>query len=210
MQTVDFASQTDLGQARQHLRGVGRHYAGRYVAAVLLPILAACLFLAVLAQRWPGAALPLELAALGVGLVAGWRLWQLRHLGSATVARRLDRQFPELEDSTGLLLQASDNLNLLGQLQQERVAQQLRQLTTNGAGLLPLSFNLSLLTTAALALSAAAMWFAPASHDAAVPASVAVHFTPDPTQKPTAAGPARITNVRLLVTPPAYTRRRHE
>ena len=150
MQTVDFASQTDLGQARQHLREVGRHYGWRYAAAVLLPALAACLFLAALARRWPGAAPLAGLAALGVGLVAGWRLWHLRHLGPATVARRLDRQFPELEDSTGLLLQAPDSLNLLGQLQQERVAQQLRQLTANGAGLLPLSFKVSLLTTARL------------------------------------------------------------
>jgi len=207
MQTVDFAQQTDLGQARQQLRGVGRHYAWRYVAAVLLPTLTASLFLMTLAHRWPKATPLFGFVALGVVLVAGWRMGRLRHLGSASVARRLDRQFPELEDSTGLLLQESTSLNLLGNLQQERVARQLSQLTANGTGLLPLSSKVALLTAAAFGLSAAALWFSPTSQPAALPASVAVHFTPDPTQKPTAAGPARITNVSLLVTPPAYTRR---
>jgi hypothetical protein len=207
MQSVDFAQQTDLGQARQLLRGVGRHYAWRYAATVLLPTLAAGLFLAVLAHRWPKASLLVGLAALGAVLVAGWQLWSLRHLGPANVARRLDRQFPELEDSTGLLLQEPASLNLLGQLQQERVAHQLGQLTASGAGLLPLSFKVALLTAAAFGLAALGLWLSPARQQAVAPAGVAVHFTPDPTQKPTAAVPARITKVSLLVTPPAYTRR---
>jgi hypothetical protein len=207
MQSVDFAQQTDLGQARQLLRGVGRHYAWRYAATVLLPTLAAGLFLAVLAHRWPKALLLVGLAALGAVLVAGWQLWSLRHLGPANVARRLDRQFPELEDSTGLLLQEPSSLNLLGQLQQERVAHQLGQLTASGAGLLPLSFKVALLTAAAFGLAALGLWLSPARQQAVAPAGVAVHFTPDPTQKPTAAVPARITKVSLLVTPPAYTRR---
>jgi hypothetical protein len=207
MQSVDFAQQTDLGQARQLLRGVGRHYAWRYAATVLLPTLAAGLFLAVLSHRWPKASLLVGLAALGAMLVAGWQLWSLRHLGPANVARRLDRQFPELEDSTGLLLQEPASLNLLGQLQQERVAHQLGQLTASGAGLLPLSFKVALLTAAAFGLAALGLWLSPARQQAVAPAGVAVHFTPDPTQKPTAAVPARITKVSLLVTPPAYTRR---
>ncbi|MGI4824491.1 MAG: hypothetical protein ACRYFV_25050 [Janthinobacterium lividum] len=207
MQSVDFAQQTDLTQARQLLRGVGRNYAWRYAAALLLPTLSAGLLLVVLAQRWPAAWPVVGLAALGAVLVVGWQLWQLRHLGPAAVARRLDRQFPELEDSTGLLLQAPDSLNLLGQLQQERVARQLSQLTENGTGLLPFSFKIALLATAAFGLAATALWLAPTTQRTLAPASVAVHFTPDPTQKPTAAGPARITKVSLLVTPPAYTRR---
>lgn len=205
MQTVDFAK-NDLGQARQHIQEVGRHYAWRYMAAVLLPTLAAGVLLGVLAQAWPAGRPWLVAAGVGVVLIAAWQLWPLRHLGPAAVARRLDRQFAELEDSTGLLLAPAEP-NLLGQLQQAHVAQQLSQLMANGAGLLPFSFKKSLLITGLLLGSAGLLTLVRPTKQAAAPASVAVHFSPDPTQKPTAAGPARITNVRLLVTPPAYTRR---
>jgi hypothetical protein len=206
MQTVDFAIKTDLGQARRHIQEVGRHYAWRYAAAVLLPTLAAGVLLDVLAQVWPAGRPWLIAAGVGVVLIAAWQLWPLRHLGPTTVARRLDRQFAELEDSTGLLLEPTEP-NLLGQLQQAHVAQQLSQLMASGAGLLPFSFRKSLLITGLLLASAGLLTLVRPAQQAAAPASVAVHFTPDPTQKPTAAGPARITNVRLLVTPPAYTRR---
>jgi len=206
MQTVDFEAKTDLGQARRHIQEVGRHYAWRYAAAVLLPTLAAAVLLGVLAQAWPAGRPWLVAAGVGVVLIAAWQLWPLRHLGPAAVARRLDRQFAELEDSTGLLLAPAEP-NLLGQLQQAHVAQQLSQLMASGAGLLPFSFKKSLLITGLLLASAGLLTLVHPAQQAAAPASVAVHFTPDPTQKPTAAGPARITNVRLLVTPPAYTRR---
>jgi hypothetical protein len=207
MQSVDFAQQTDLAQARQQLRGVGRNYAWRYAAAVLLPTLAAGLVLAVLAYAWPAGRLFVALAGVGVLAIAGWQLWPLRQLGPASVARRLDRQFAELEDSTGMLLQDPADLHLLGQLQQERVAQQLTQLTASSTALLPISFKKSWLITALLLAGAGLLTLVRPAQQTAVPASVAVHFTPDPTQKPTAAGPAHITQVSLLVTPPAYTRR---
>jgi hypothetical protein len=204
MKSVDFAQQTDLAQARQQLQGVGRHYAWRYAAAVLLPTLAAGVLLAVLAHAWPAA---WPLAGVLVIAIAVWQLWPLRQVGAASVARRLDRQFAELEDSAGMLLLEPANLNLLGQLQQERVAQQLTQLTVNGSALLPFSFKKSLLITALLLVGAGLLTLVRPAQRAVAPASVAVRFTPDPTQKPTAAGPARITKVSLLVMPPAYTRR---
>jgi hypothetical protein len=207
MQPVVSSEKTDLARARQQLAGVGRSYGWRYAAAVLLPTLAAGVLLGVLAHAWPAARLAWTVTALGVVGVAIWQLWPLRQLGPAAVARRLDRQFAELEDSTGMLLQDPAGLNLLGHLQQERVAQQLAQLTSDGAALLPFSFRKSLLISGLLLASAAVVTFLPRFTKGAEPAGVAVHFTPDPARKVAAVGPARITKVSLLVTPPAYTRR---
>ena len=205
MQRVLSSPKIDLALARQQLAGVGHSYGGRYAAAVLLPTLAAGVLLAVLAHAWP--ALALAAAAVSVVAIAVWRLWPLRQLGPAAVARRLDRQFAELEDSAGLLLQDPAGLHLLGQLQQERVAQQLARLTATGSALLPFSFRKSFSITGLLLSRAALIAFLPRATRAVVPASVAVHFSPDPARKVAALGPARITKVNLLVTPPAYTRR---
>lgn len=207
MQSVLSSQKTDLALARQQLSGVGRSYGGRYAAAVLLPTLAAGVLLAVLAHAWPVARPGLAAAAVGVVAIAIWQLGPLRQLGAAAVARRLDRQFTELEDSTGMLLQDPASINLLGHLQQERVAQQLAQLTASSSPLLPLSFTKSLLVSSLLLASSVVVAFLPRATRAVVPASVAVHFSADPARKVAATGPARITAVRLLVTPPAYTRR---
>ncbi|MGI4741368.1 MAG: hypothetical protein ACRYG7_39885 [Janthinobacterium lividum] len=207
MQSVLSSQKTDLALARQQLSGVGRSYGGRYAAAVLLPTLAAGVLLAVLAHAWPAARPGLAAAAVGVVAIAIWQLGPLRQLGAAAVARRLDRQYTELEDSTGMLLQDPASFNLLGHLQQERVAQQLAQLTASSSPLLPLSFTKSLLVSSLLLASSVVVAFLPRATRAVVPASVAVHFSADPARKVAATGPARITAVRLLVTPPAYTRR---
>jgi hypothetical protein len=207
MQTLDVSEQTTLPTARQQLREVSRSYAWRYAAAVLLPVGAAGALLAALAHTWPSSSGLWGVAAAGSLLVALWQLWPLRKLSSASIARRLDRQYPQLEDSTGLLLQASDTLPLLGQLQQERVAQQLAGLLTDGPTLLPVRFKKSLLISGVLLLTALLIYFLPRTQKAIQPTSVAVHFNADQPQKAAKAVPARIEQVRLLVTPPAYMRR---
>ena len=140
MTQVAFQTAPHLDTARQQVRAAGRSYAGRRAVAVLLPTLAGLLLLGALAARWPasGAARLAGLAA--VLAVAAGRLWPLRHRGPATTARQLDRLFPELEDSTGLLLQAPEQLPLLGQLQQQRVGQRLAGLAATQAPLLPVFF----------------------------------------------------------------------
>lgn len=138
---------------------------------------------------------------------ATWQLWPLRRLGPPAVARQLDRLFPELEDSAGLLLQDGAALPFLGQLQQQRVAQRLAELATAPAPLLPVSFKKSFLIGGLLLVGSALAWWLPARPLAALaPAAVAVHFSPDAARPVPAAAP-RITQVEVLVTPPAYTRR---
>jgi hypothetical protein len=207
MSQVTIQAATELSAARQQMRAAGRSYTGRRLAAVLLPTLAGLLLLGLLAARWP-AGRPALLAGLLVVLaVAAWQLWPLRRLGLPAVARQLDRRFPELEDSAGLLLQDGEQLPFLGQLQQQHVAQRLADLTATQAPLLPVSFNYSLVISALLLAAGALVWWLPARSSVAVaPAAVAVHFSSD-VAKPVPATAPRITKVELLVTPPAYTRR---
>jgi len=197
----------DVENARPLLQATGRSYAGRRLAAVLLPTLAGWLLLGLLAARWPGGRPGLLAGMAAVLAVAAWQLWPLRRLGPPAVARQLDRLFPELEDSAGLLLQDGAGLPFLGQLQQQRVAQRLGELTSTQAPLLPVYFKNSLLISGLLLLGSALAWWLPTRPTApTAPGAVAVRFAPDAARPVPAAAP-RITKVELLVTPPAYTRR---
>lgn len=207
MQTLDIAEKAGLQTARQQLASVARSYAGRRVAAVLLPTLAAVVLLAVLAGAWPAAGWFWAGVAAAVATLALWQLRTAGRVGPAAAARLLDRHYPPLEDSTGLLLHAPATLPLLGQLQQEWVAGQLTQLLANGPALLPVRFKKSLLISGLLLILALVVWLLPHARPVAQPASVPVHFSADQPQKKTSPLPARIEQVHLLVTPPAYTRR---
>jgi len=213
MQTVASSEKIALlhtqARAFAQLRAVRQRYVSRYSAAVLLPTLAAGLLLAGVVHHWPTTSpLAVGFAVLGILTANAWLAKPLVQLDQAAVARQLDRQLPELEDSTGLLLQDPGALPLLGRLQYERVAQQLAQLTADGSAALPFSFKKSLLLSALLLVSAAVFWLLPPGRQhAAEPAAVAMHFNADQPQKAAKPTPARIEQVRLLVTPPAYTRR---
>ncbi len=196
-----------LAAGRHRLRALGRRYALRRAVVLLLPALAAAFLLAGLGRHWPAAWPGLALVgALALGL-ALWRLWPLGPLPAAAVARRLDRRFPALEDSTGLLLPPPENLSLLEQFQQQRVAGRLAQLADGKEELLPVEFRRPGLLALALLAAGAGGWAWPAARaGAGTPAPVAVHFNLIPT-RPGAPAPARILETRLLATPPAYTRR---
>ncbi|MDO7853301.1 hypothetical protein [Hymenobacter convexus] len=204
-QTISHSPASSIASAQVQLRAVRRSWAGRRALAVLAPAVAAGLLLGLLGHRWPAAQnIIFGFAVLGL-MATGWLLWPLGQLRAGTVAARLDRQFPELEDSTGLLWRNAEDLNLLEQLQQQRVARRLQELQNADKLALPVSFRVSGWTTLLLLLAAAAVWWWPVRPAPGVPQSVAVHF---PAQVPAAKGtmPARIIETRLLVTPPAYTR----
>ena len=195
------------GPAVAQLRAVQRSYASRYAVAGVLPALAAGLLLAAFAHRWPAGAA--AWAGLGLALLAAtaWWLWLLRRLDHAAMARQLDRHYPELQDSTGLLLTDAAALPLLGQLQQRRVAGQLESLTAQGPALLPVSYRWPLLLSGGLLLVAAAVFLLPSAQTMVRPAAVAVSFRPDGSRPPAAPAAPRIRETALRVVPPAYTRR---
>ncbi|MGI4833086.1 MAG: hypothetical protein ACRYFK_06440 [Janthinobacterium lividum] len=196
-----------LAAARTGLHTAARSYARRYALARLLPLLAAGLLLATLALRWP-AGWPLLLGLALASLAAvGWALRPLQQWSEPAAAAALDRRHPTLQDSTGLLLANENALPLLPGLQQQRVAQQLAELAATGQPLLPVSFKNAYLLSALLALAALGGWLWPKAAPAPA-APLAVRLHPDPARPAGApAGPARLEQVQLLVTPPAYTRR---
>jgi hypothetical protein len=133
-------------------------------------------------------------------------LWPLRRWQSKTIAPLLDRHFTTLEDSTGLLLQNPEDLNLLEQFQQQRVAGRIGELCNANRLSLPVAFRGPLLMTGLLLAASAAVGWLPAQKPGATrPDSVPIRFAERP---PAKAGqtPARIAETKLLVTPPAYTR----
>lgn len=205
-QLVDSSLAPGVAQARQALRAVGRSFVTRRAAAVLLPVVAGAGLLVLLGRHWP-AALPLLVGAAVLGLAAAaWRLWPLRRVGPAAVASRLDRQFLALEDSTGLLLRPAGELNLLEQLQQQRVARQINELRARRQLRLPVDLRGALGLTGLLLLAGAVVWGLPTGPPAVAQSPVVMHFSPSP--RPVAPGQVvpRIAETVLLVTPPAYTR----
>ena len=198
---------TEVAQARQLLRIVRRHNAGRRGAAALLPVGAATLLLLAAKQHWP-AQLAIVLLLGGLLLLTARLLWKLRSISRPLLAARLDRQFPELEDSTGLLLRQTDDLNLLERLQQQKVARQLAALHAARRLRLPVNFRRPARAAGGLLLLGAMLWWWPARQQrAAQAAAVAVHFSGPATPARPGLVPPRIAETRLLVTPPAYTRR---
>ncbi|WP_155832791.1 DUF4175 family protein [Hymenobacter swuensis] len=195
-----------LVSAAAPVQEVARAWAVRRTGAVLLPVLGAAGLLTTLAVGWPGAWWLVVGLALVSAAGTGWWLWRIWHEPLANVARQLDRQHPALEDSTALLLTHTDTLNLLGQLQQQRLLTRWPELGASGA-LLPVDWRKPSGTLVALLLIAGVVWWqrpvvGPAGTPAAS-AAVSLHFNEQPGQP--AAAP-RILTTHLQVTPPAYTR----
>ena len=212
MQTINQSTETSLlvtqDQAEARLQAVRRSYGSRYAGAALLPLLAAGSLVAALARHWPAAPpVWVAMAVLGLLAAAAWWMMPLRRLDLAEIARRLDRQFTELQDSTGLLLEKPARLSFLGQLQFQRVARQLTQLTADGPALLPVAFQKPSLLSGSLLLGAAIVFLLPPARQLAThSAGVAVHFSALPAPTKLGQLPPRISETRLRVTPPAYTR----
>jgi hypothetical protein len=190
----------------EHIR---QAYRWRRTVALLLPLLVGAGALVVAALRLaPAQVVVAGLATVGLA-VGGWQLLTIWRQPMTTIVRRLDRQFAELEDSTGLLLRSSAELNLLEELQQQRVAERLQELQHQRQRLLPVRFGPALALTAAALLAALGLWFwsprtgTPALQQAP---NVALHFPAAPA-KPNAPAPARLNETHIQVVPPAYTRR---
>ncbi|QIL76302.1 DUF4175 domain-containing protein [Hymenobacter sp. HDW8] len=195
--------------ASSALRAEWRRYALRRTGALLLPIVAGGILLAVVAHYWPVPVWAIGGAAL---LLTAYALIQLRRFWNsdlAPIARQLDRRFAQLEDSTGLLLREPSELNLLESLQHQRVSSRLQELQAAEKTLLPFDVRPALgVAGLLLALAGAGWWLRPTSQAVAptVAPAVALNF-PEEKLSPAAQAAPRITDTRINVTPPAYTRR---
>ncbi|UOQ80861.1 DUF4175 domain-containing protein [Hymenobacter sp. 5414T-23] len=206
MNTVATSS---VSEAPALLRNLRQGWLLRRALALLLPAVMSLLVLGVLVAYWPGLRWP---AGAGILLLFGWLVWQLFRLFQTdlpAVTRHLDRRFLELEDSAGLLLQPSSELNLLAGFQQQRVADRLQALRTTTEGpLLPVGFRRPALLAAALGLVAAGLWwYRPTTSAIPVAApALQLHFDEAPAA-PAQPAPARVVSTQIKITPPAYTRR---
>ncbi len=196
--------------ARSRLLALARRQQWLLLARVGAPALAAWGLLVAGAHRYP--AVGPVLLAVGLVCLAGLAfLLRINRLPGwvwstpAAVARQLNRLHPALEDSAGLLLQPAERLPLLGQLQQGRVAGRLAALADAPAPLLPTRWRGTGWLTAGLLAAGALLWWVPMRRAAIEGPGVALKFS---AEKPRPGQPAapRLGRLRLLVTPPAYTR----
>jgi hypothetical protein len=202
------ATSSVSGQAL--LRDISRREANRRTMALLLPLAAALLALGAWARHWPAGPLVFGVGGAVLLLGVGFWLYRLRQPRLRALAQRLDRLYPELEDSTGLLLydESQQPLNLLEQLQQQRVLSRLTTRQAEQSYLLPFSWKPALLVTAALLLLlAGSIWWQRPTRTTPTSAALPVHFPDAETPvQPGQPAPAKLLNTRLLVLPPAYTR----
>ncbi|SMB93995.1 membrane-anchored conserved hypothetical protein [Hymenobacter roseosalivarius DSM 11622] len=202
------AAEAPFVAASPALRAEWRGYALRRTGALLLPVVAGGILLAIVARSWP---LP-GWAAGGAGvLLVAFVILRLRRYWQSSlvpVTQRLDRQFPELEDSTGLLLREPSAFNLLESIQQQRVSRRLQELRDTKKTLLPVNHRPALGWAGLLLLLAgAAWWLRPTAQTtvATTAPAVALNF-PEEKINPAAQAAPRVIDTRINVTPPAYTR----
>jgi hypothetical protein len=176
---------------------------------------AATLAGAAIAICWSSAAMVVAAAALAVfSLAFAVRLWVSPRwrIDARQFTRHLDRAFPELEESSTLLLRSPESLTLVERLQRERVAHATQKLERAASGrsfAAPrglLRIPLWCLTTALVLFTGTLLW--QVTRDKTEGLSTASVTAPEAATDTTAAPVApEITHAELLITPPAYTGR---
>ncbi|MHA6246300.1 DUF4175 family protein [Pontibacter sp. CAU 1760] len=184
----------------QYLQAKGLLYAWQALAAITVGV--------ALLLKWP-AATPVLAAALALMLVAlGYVVWRwnsLRKTNLEQVARHLNRQYPELEESTALLLRQPTDLNLLEHLQQQKVAATLQQLHPEKKKVFRLNGTVTYVAMGVALILAAVILYLPTA-SLATPGeekSVQVAF-PDAPAIPSDTATV-IEKTEITITPPAYT-----
>ncbi|MCC9167349.1 DUF4175 domain-containing protein [Pontibacter harenae] len=143
---------------------------------------------------------------VGAVLYLALRWKSLQRISLKQVAEHLNRQYPQLEDSTALLLRPAAELNLLERLQQQKIAERLQALHPDkkkAFRLKPTASRVALAVGLALALLIVyvpAASFAPAfnTND-----ELLIEFPDVPAAVADTA--VSIEEIEITVTPPAYT-----
>ena len=167
------------------------------IAAFAAPLL---VVLAALAWRLGGASWAFAIVAIGVLAMMCIAWLATRRINARWLARRLDERDPRMEDSASLLFMGAARLAPLQELQQQRLQQRLQ--TTPPPDLRPSWPMRPLLAciAAAIVVTIIILAWPQATHSSArqdKPATASVATAPTET---------RITQHRLDITPPAYTR----
>ncbi|MDO6390850.1 hypothetical protein Q4E40_11985 [Pontibacter sp. BT731] len=201
-----------MQDSRHTLQQIRREYIRAKGGLYTLQALAVALVGAAILYKW-GLEVPLLaglaiLMILGALLYLGWTWRQLRKTSLEQVARHLNRTYPQLEDSAGLLLRQSSDLNLLERLQQQRVASQLQTAIPKKQSVFHLHKKPTYLALGIAVLVAAGIAALPAASVA--DAAIAVPLQLDFPDTPAAVADTAVTiqKIDITITPPAYTGRK--
>ncbi len=186
-------------QAHDIIRQWQQRWARQSLLVSLLPLLALALVLICVAVKIMQLSWWWLLPVVAVAFAAGWFRYRSRQVKIPQVIRYLDQHYPQLEESSGLLLKPAAKLNLLEQLQVQQTEQALLSLDQ------PHPFQQKL-KAAWLMLASALL--------CCIIITVFVHYTPTQPAVATATGttspspekilPA-IKEINLTIEPPAYT-----
>ncbi|MCX2740691.1 DUF4175 family protein [Pontibacter anaerobius] len=188
------------------LQRIRRQYVQAKLWLYALQAVAAILLGTAILWRWKFEAPVLALTAIAILACAIlYFILRWRAVSSTTlqqVARHLNRQYPQLQDSTELLLH--EPANLLQKLQQQRVSEALQQLHPEQDK----TFTLRSTATytflgLALLLSVGILYLPAAPLVSTEPESIKVDFPDAPVAAADTA--AKIENILISVSPPAYT-----
>ncbi|WP_299706596.1 DUF4175 family protein [uncultured Pontibacter sp.] len=193
----------------QHIR---RDYIRAKVWLYTLQALAVVLVGVAILYKWK-LEVPLLVAA-AVSLMAGgvlYLIWAWRSVQQTDlqqVARHLNRTYPQLEDSAGLLLRPTSELNLLARLQQQRVANQLQTAIPEKQSVFHLQKKPTYMALGIAVLVAAGIAALPSASvaDASTAAPMQLDFPDTPAAVADTA--VAIQEIEITVTPPAYTGRK--
>jgi hypothetical protein len=162
--------------------------AGSIMAAVLLHKIFATAW-------WYAAPVFAVLSAMAIMAKPAWKV------ADADVARFLNKQYPSLEESCGLLLLPPETLNLLEGLQAAKTAEALHQLTSTPKAFYH-SLRIAFITLVCTALVSTGLYAVPFHwHNAAVKEAIVTN-----TSNPPGKLLPGVTGVTIKAEPPAYTK----
>ncbi|WP_299818005.1 DUF4175 family protein [uncultured Pontibacter sp.] len=188
------------------LQRIRRQYVQAKLWLYALQALAAILVAAAILWRWQFEAPVLAATAVTIVVAAvlyfilRWR--SVSKINLQHVARHLNRQYPQLEDSTELLLNEPENL--LQKLQQQRVTQTLQELHPEQQKTFTLRSTATYAFLGLALLFSIGILYLPAKPLAtSQPQSVKVAFPDAPVAAADTA--AKIENIEISIAPPRYT-----
>ncbi|SIT88582.1 DUF4175 family protein [Pontibacter indicus] len=201
-----------MQSSRHTLQRIRREYIRAKGGLYTLQSLAVALVGAAILYKW-GLEVPLLaglaiLTILGALLYLGWAWRSVRQTDLQQVTRHLNRTYPQLEESAQLLLRETSELNLLERLQQQRVASQLQAVLPQKHSVFHLQKKPTYLALGIAVLVAAGIAALPAASiaDATSAAPLQLDFPDTPAAVADTA--VTIQEIKITVTPPAYTGRK--
>ncbi len=193
-------------QILQHIR---RNYIRQKALLYALQALAVAALGGAILYKWGSEVTLLVILAstlvLGAILYFCWAMRKVSKTDLLQVARHLNRTYPQLEDSTELLLHPEEELNLLERLQRNKITAQLQTIAPEQQQPFHLRKSTSLVSLSIALLISVGILYLPA-------APLSANTTPEPlkidfpdTPKEVADTAVAIQKIEITITPPAYT-----